>query len=79
MKMAQWLRIWHCHSCGSGHCCGSGLTPGLGAVGMGVERSSGIPFILSRGMIRSASLKTHFGNGTETRLEDGQRRNKETN
>ena len=23
------LRIWHCHCCGLGHCCGSGLIPGL--------------------------------------------------
>ena len=24
-------KIWHCHHCGLGHCCGSGLTPGWGA------------------------------------------------
>ena len=28
--VAQWLRIWHCHCCGLGDCCGRGLIPGLG-------------------------------------------------
>ena len=24
------LRLWHCHCCGCGYCCDSGLIPGLG-------------------------------------------------
>ena len=29
--VAQWLKIWCCHFCGSGHCCGSGYIsdPGI--------------------------------------------------
>ena len=26
----SWLRIWHCHCCGWGCCCGVGSVPGLG-------------------------------------------------
>jgi len=26
--VAQWVRIWCCRCCGSGHCCGTGLIPG---------------------------------------------------
>ena len=28
--VAQWVKIQHCHCCGSGGCCGSGLIPGWG-------------------------------------------------
>ena len=24
------LRVWHCHCCGSGHCCGESWIPGPG-------------------------------------------------
>lgn len=28
--MAQQVRLWRCHCCGSGHCCGAGLIPDVG-------------------------------------------------
>ena len=55
--MAQGLRIWCCHCCGSGYSCGVGSIPGLGTSACpGRDRKKKS----SRGGIRQTVVKSHL-------------------